>query len=122
MEIRPKITVLLILVLGGLQIISLSRQVIDLLSAGDRLTEAEQKLEQVKKENEDLRRQLSYDQSPEYLEKQAREKLNRARPDETVVVIPDELINVYTVDEKPRPTPTPEPPNWKQWRQAFFNG
>src|SRR3989338_6773380 len=49
---------------------------------------AQQKLDIEKKENEALTREFAKTQTPEFIEKQAREKLNMAKEGETVVILP----------------------------------
>lgn len=119
---RPKILLLLIVVLGVLEIFSLSRQLFKLVSAGGRITQAQERLDKAKKENEMLNKQLTYYQSQDFLEKEARDKLNLAHPGETMVIIPKDLIQLYLQENQLQEKTVPEKPNWLKWKEAFFGG
>lgn len=91
------------------------------LSASSRLDESNQKLQNIKKENEELQEQLEEVASDFYTEKSAREKLNYAYDNEVVVVLPEEdiirLASPYKQKEKKVVLPDP---NWKKWVQLFL--
>lgn len=76
---------------------------------------AQQKLDKVKNENEALTRELAKTQTPEFIEKQAREKLNMAKEGETVVILPQ--INPTL---SPTPTPIDTSANWEKWVKVFL--
>src|SRR3989344_3968127 len=54
-----------------------------------RVGESEARLETLKRENEGLKQELQYKLSQEYKEAEIRNKLGLAKPDETVIVLPD---------------------------------
>jgi cell division protein FtsB len=106
--------------LGTFQIVSLSRQLISLLAAGGRLTKDQSKVEQLEEEREKLKRQLDYHRSQEFLEKEARDRLNLAKPEETVVVIPQELLDFYLPKDQDEETSQESKSNWLLWKEAFW--
>ena len=118
--VKSKLLLTLILIFGTLQIVSLSRQLFSLLTAGGRLTKAQDKVERLKEGNEELKRQLDYRRSQEFLEKEARDKLNLAKPGETVVIVPQELLGLYLPQDKNKETFQESKPNWVWWKEAFF--
>ncbi len=59
--------------------------------------------------------QLIRVQTPEFIEKEAREKLNMSKPGETIVVM-DPIVPIY--DETNNKIP--EQVNWKRWWNVFF--
>jgi cell division protein FtsB len=111
---------LVILILGSLETVSLSRQIFKLLAAGGRITRAEQRVSKAQEENKRLKKKLAYVQSREFLEKEARDKLNLAYPDEIVVVIPPELLNLYLDENTKKQTSKDTRPNWRKWQEALF--
>ncbi len=101
------------LVVGLVLIVNLSRSIYDVIRRGAVLEETDQKLAEAKSENKRLKEEYKEATSSFFIEQQARDKLNMARGDETVVIVP-------TVPP-PTVTPTPEPlkQNWELWKEAF---
>lgn len=106
-----------IILIGIGLVISLSRSIFKLLQAADRLKLAEQELAQLEKEHQSLVEQKEYYQSEEFIEQEARNKLNMARPGEAVVVLPP---NVGELLGETETKSVPETPNWKMWWELFF--
>lgn len=97
-------------------IISFSRSVWDLWQKQGEIEKTKAKVEDLKAENNRLKGQLEYTKTDEFVEKEARDKLNLVRPGETVVMIPDSVLKAATAAA----SPTPPPPNWEQWMRLFF--
>ena len=70
-------------------------------------------LESAKHESIFLQQKLLYVKSDDFIEKQAREKLNLVKNGEYVVLAPKP-------DEKAQEKPVDEIPNWKKWLKLFF--
>ena len=87
----------------------LIRSIIDLWSKQDVVVAARQELNQEKQKNQDLKVNLSYVESEEFVEEAARNNLFLVKPGESDVIIPKNLIKKK---EERRPPP---PPSWKQW-------
>lgn len=102
----------LILIVGIILIINLSRSVADLLGKGKIIEKTENRLSEAQKKNRQLKEKLAEVQSESYVEKQAREKLNLAREGEVVVILPK--ITPEPEVEEPR-----EIPNWQKWIEIF---
>ena len=86
------------------------------LSKGKRvIQETEEKLETTREQQEDLKRQLARSQSPNFIEKQAREKLNLGKEGEIILILPP-----ISPIEEPTPTPIENLPNWQKWVKIFF--
>lgn len=78
------------------------------------------KVTKMAKQNQDLERQIANSQSSTFIEKQMRDELGLALPNEAIVVLPD----VDTL-RKLAPQPTTEndtlpDPNWRKWEKLFF--
>jgi len=79
------------------------------------LADAYRKLGEAKRTNDVLTRELAKSQTPEFVEKQAREKLNMAKEGEVVVILPP-----ITPIVSPTPTPPDTRANWEKWIGVFF--
>lgn len=87
----------------------------DLLRAGDKLTQRERALGVLTRQQEDLLRQEKKVNSPDFLEKVARDDLGLSKPGEEVLIIPPELVADHTVVATPDATP-----NWQKWAKLLF--
>lgn len=97
-------------------IFNLCQSLYSLWQKQDLLVSAKKELYQEQKKNNKLKTQLDEVETPEFVEKEARNKLLYVKPGEKIVVFSDKLI----VNEKETPTPTPPEPNWKQWLNLFI--
>lgn len=88
-----------------------------LIRTGEQVTAAEARLEGLKMENLQLKGELNEARSPEFIEKEARDKLGYGREGELMVLLPP----------TPTPTVTPQPenslsdlPNWQKWKKLYL--
>lgn len=92
---------------------SLVRNIIDYQKKKDFFEKFKTQVEKEKKKQLTLKTEILKKTDAYQLEKTIRNKLNLAKPDETVVILP-----------LPTPTPKlitlPPLPNWQQWWQVFF--
>jgi cell division protein FtsB len=107
---------LLVLILGLVFVVRLGSNVVKLYKAGGRLSEEETKLVEVKKKNQELKERLAQVQTPQYMEKEAREKLGMGKEGEVVVIVPaDEVSTANKVVSKQG-----NEPNWVRWRRLYL--
>ncbi|KKR72171.1 MAG: Septum formation initiator [Microgenomates group bacterium GW2011_GWC1_41_8] len=106
----------LIIIVSVLLSVNLARSIYDLHTRESVIHEARDRLVKTQEENNKLEEELSYVQSPAYIEQQAREKLNLARPGEVVLIVPEI-------------TPPPDDSDqelkleiWQQWLKLFRVG
>lgn len=99
-------------------IYSLARQIFLALNAGNRLNSAADTYNHLEEENRKLAKHLTEVQKDTYIEEQAREKLNLARPNETVILIPQEEID--KVVQFYQPKAEAQTPNWQKWLNLVF--
>ncbi|OGH09799.1 MAG: hypothetical protein A2152_00880 [Candidatus Levybacteria bacterium RBG_16_35_6] len=104
-------TVIILLVI----INNLTHSIYDLWHKQDLLTAAEKKLELEKERNKKLKAELSYVQSQQFIEEQARDKLFMSKPGEQDILIQKNLI----APEKSKPKQDTRP-NWQKWMELFF--
>jgi cell division protein FtsL len=81
------------------------------------IAEISQEISEFENKNKDLQEMISYLQSDQSLEEQARLNMGMRRPGESVAVVQGDFLDLINL-EKERPAPLP---NWKKWRQHFFN-
>lgn len=97
-------------------IVTLSRSIISVWQKRDVIREREETLAKIEAENEALKKRLALSQSPDYIEREAREKLGLTRPGESVVLMPPATEAAKLLEELlPKPLP-----NWRQWWRLFF--
>jgi cell division protein FtsB len=80
-----------------------------------KVDEAEAGLEQLKKENESLKKEFEYKNSDRFAEEEIRNKLGMAKPGETEVIIPKPEGQSSGQSDQ-----GPQVPNWQKWRNLFL--
>jgi cell division protein FtsB len=109
------ITVLLVLVLGAVAFVTfelyMQKRQVDIEIA--RLTEQSDSLS---KDNGQLSELIKYLDTPEYKEREAREKLNLKKPGEEVVVLPEGANNGEVASAQAETRSNPE-----KWFNYFFS-
>ena len=108
------------LFLGFLFLLSLIRNISKIAGAEKRINKAQERVEKLRKENEETERRLAEVRGEEYIEKQLRDKLGLAKEGEIVVVLPDEetlrkIAPSIAEEEDILPDPT-----WKKWLKLFY--
>ena len=77
--------------------------------------DAEKQLIYQKEENERLKSALSYVQTQEFIEKEARDKLFMTKPNESIVLGSEDIKKNENSQD-----PKQDKPNWKKWVELFF--
>jgi len=114
---KKRLITLLIYSVSLFIIVNISRSIYSLWQKRHLLVEQEQVKQQLEKENQQLAEDLNQAQSPQFIEKQAREKLNLKRPGEIVVILPEKLKQEK---EQEQAEPETDLPNWQKWWGLFF--
>lgn len=113
-----KIVFLFIIIISLIIIYGLIDQITQALQASKRLDTAASELSRLQKENYLLTEKLSKVESIDFIEHQLRNKLNLAKPNETIVIIPKEdLAKILGADAKAVEVPVP---NWLGWLNLFI--
>lgn len=113
---RPFIR-LLIAGVSLLVVVSLSRSVYSLWRKRDYVQQRAAALAREQVENDRLKKQIEESQKPEFVEKEAREKLGMTREGEAIVIMPKPQIpnpNDQTMQKEENIS------NWKKWWRLFF--
>ncbi|PIU33387.1 hypothetical protein COT04_00250 [Candidatus Shapirobacteria bacterium CG07_land_8_20_14_0_80_39_12] len=109
---------ILIIIIGIVLIVSLSRSILKMFKARDELRLVEQKIEELQKEAASLTVKKEFYQSEDFIEQEARNKLNMVKEGETVVVLPPNLKELLGEKENQPPASLP---NWRQWLNLFLS-
>lgn len=113
-----KIVFFVFIVISLFIINDLTHSIYNLWQKRDLVDRARRTLSTEKKKNDELKRQLKEVAKPQFIEKEARDKLFLVKPGEGIVVIePTVYIQASTSSEV---LPMDRRPNWKKWREMFF--
>ena len=108
------------IIISLLMLASLARNIIKVRGAKERLKEKEDRIEKIRRENEELSQKAETFKSDEFIEKQLRDKLGLAKEGEMIVVLPDkETIKKFAPNDEKEEEILPDP-NWKKWLKLFF--
>jgi cell division protein FtsB len=116
---RKRITALVIIIVLVLILFNLARQISDALGASDRLDQAADRLSNLQEQNRRLKDRLEVVNHYDFVQETARNKLNMAKNNETVVIIPQKDIDTVLGSQK-----KVEPvniPNWQGWLNLIFH-
>ena len=113
---RRNFLLFIAVLIGIILVFNSSKRLISFRSTAKQFSEAEERLEKLKKENEDLKRELEYKKSEEFTESEIRNKLGLVKEGETVVILPKDSVG-QTSDSENR-----KGPNWEKWWDLFFGG
>jgi len=94
----------IIILLGICFIVKLTGDFLRLLKASQRIKVMEEKVLKLEEKKRNLSAKYQYYQTPEFIEEEARNKLNMAKPGETIVILPpnlEELLNRSRAQNEP---------------------
>lgn len=112
----------LVVAVSILLMVNLSRGVWGLWQARERVIKAQQKVDNLRAEKEKLEEDLKYQLSDEYAEREIRDKLNLAKPGETVLIIPPvtPIATPSTILTQPK-NDFIDQPIWRRWVRVILN-
>ncbi len=85
-----------------------------LWKSGEQVHLAQTQLQKEQTKNQELKKRLAEIDNPQFIEKEAREKLGYAKEGETILILPDQNIidnGQLTVDSRP---------NWRKWWDLYI--
>lgn len=113
---KSRLIIFFISILCLFFIVDLTRSIYSLWKRGDIVKQRQQVQDSLAQENQRLKDKLQQVESSQFIEQQARDKLNLQRQGEIVVVLPEEL----EATEEKQENEVKDLPNWLQWWQLFF--
>ena len=114
-----KFLVIVIIIVALIILVGLVRQIYTALGSDKRFNQVLDDVGKLERENKDLKKQLAQAQSMDSVEQIARDDLNMSLPNETIVVVPQDLID-RVVNPPPEYVP-PKPANWEGWLRLFIH-
>lgn len=95
----------------------LLQSIYDIWQKKDFVTKAEKELGFQKQENQRLKSEFTYVQTPEFIEQEARNKLFMIKEGEQKILIPEEGEEAKNLQSDLK---NKNIPNWRQWWELFF--
>jgi cell division protein FtsL len=114
-----KILVIVIIIVAIFILVSLTRQIYSALGSDKRFNQVLDDVSKLERENRELKKQLAQAESLDSVEEIARDDLNMSLPNETVVIVPEDLID--RVVNPPPEYVEPKPQNWEGWLRLFIH-
>lgn len=116
---NKRIAIVLAIFISILILFGLFQQILKALQSGGILDQKAAELGKVQEENRKLKLKLEETENYQFIERVARDKLNLARENEVIVIIPQEKID--KIINSNRPLPEIKVPNWQGWFKLFIN-
>lgn len=120
MSIIRKIGSYLLLFFSLGLIVNLGKSIWRVWHADEIINKEKIKLERLKEEDQKLQGKLNHYQSEQFIEEQIRDKLQMAKPDETVVILPESLKQDSSDAALPNQANREELANWQKWLKLFW--
>lgn len=98
--------------------VGILRSIYRLNSSIKKIDEAKEKIEELEKINQELTEKIEYTNTPEFIEKEATERLNLTRPGEKIIIMGD-TTETYEEKESKRANSAVNLPNWRLWLIEF---
>lgn len=118
---KKRILAYLIMALSLIITIKLIKDILRLKTTDQRLIEAQEELMLAQKEQVELKQELKEVEDKDWWERQIRNVLKMARPEEIVVVVPEEVTNQVNSPHFAEATRGENLTNFQKWWQVFNN-
>lgn len=115
---KKRVLILIIILVSVFIAYNLLNQIFNALKSEERLSLATETLHQLEVENKQLKQRLEEILSKEFIEEQARNKLNLGKKGETIIIIPEEKLK--EVMGASNSAQEARLPNWLGWLRLFF--
>lgn len=116
---KQRLLVYIIMFLSIIISVKLVKDIFKLWHADERLVEAEAELKGAKEEQVGLKEALKETEKPEWWEAKVRNTLKMARPNEVVVIVPEEILQASGGGRVMDLTTAEERSNLEKWWQVF---
>jgi cell division protein FtsL len=114
-----KLLVIVIIIVALIILVSLTRQIYTALGADKRFNQVLEDVGKLERDNRELKKELAQAETLNSIEEVARDDLNMSLPNETVVIVPEDMID-RVVNPPPEYTP-PKPANWEGWFRLLIH-
>lgn len=96
-------------------VVGLSRSLYSLWLKKDIMRQRQESLTKLEREQQELKKKLEEAQSPEFIERAARENLGLIKEGEAIVLVPNDKSTNLQMTNKEE-----DIPNWRKWWKLFF--
>lgn len=110
-----KIAFFVILIASFFVINNMIHSIFALWQKDQLVVSAQKELEEEKRKNQELKKQLAVVQKSQFVEEEARNKLFLAKPGESLVILP----TIQPVEKRTQNTSHDAKANWQQWWEFF---
>jgi len=107
-------------ILSFFLIFSLFRGINRLVRVEKRITQIKEKLEKIKEENQELKEIKSDHQTEAFFEEQVRNKLQMAKGDEVILILPEQLTEAKQASLATELKQEAAKANWQKWLELFL--
>ncbi len=120
-DLLAKIKYVLVVGLFTFSSYNIIKTTLEIYKSSHRIEDIRLSVDEAKKENERLKSELSYKKTDDFIETEARNKLNMAKKGERIVITP-EVLSVQTAKNAFSliVSRSFEEPNYKKWYQLFL--
>ena len=105
------------MLIGVILAVNSAKRIHSFSQTSQKVQEADDRLKELRKENEALKNELKYKESNEFAEKEIRDKLGLVKEGEAIVVVPHE-----SGSQPQESSGQDTKPNWQKWYRLFFEG
>lgn len=105
------------ILVGLILVVKITGDLLHLFKAWQQIEKMERKVAALEKKKKELSEKNQYYQTPEFIEEEARNKLNMAKPGEIIVVLPPNLSEFLNHSKNQNEELEP---NWRRWWNLFF--
>lgn len=110
----------LVLIICLILIISMGRTTIKLLGKTKTIDDAQKRLEELEREQAELLQFKKQIDSPDFVEREARDKLGLAREGESIVILPPDDVLRRLAPPEEEEERLEDLPIYKRWQKMFF--
>lgn len=107
---------ILAVIIGLMLAYNSAKRIASYRGTSQKVADVQAKLEQLKRENEQLKRDLDYKKSEKFQEGEIRNKLGLAKPGEEVFVVPKDVDRESSIVNRD------ERSNFEKWKDFLFGG
>ena len=116
---KKRVFAYLIMIISLMVSVKLVKDIVRLWNADDRIEKAETELVMVKQKQEELKKELVEVEGSEWWEKQVRDVLKMAKPNEQVIIVPDKILKENETTNEVIEDIEDEKSNLNKWGEVF---
>lgn len=120
-EILSKLKYIALTALLALSAYNISKTTLEIYGSSKRVDELKTEVDGKVSENDSLKKELSYKETKEFVEEEARNKLNLVKPGESVLIPVKNGGDTLGISTEPTSTSVANASNLERWYRLFFD-